>query len=125
MKKIIFYLFFNPLFFFSQDPFLDTTKSFRVDSLNSIDYETFPNYIGVNVNPLFSGIINSRNNYNIKISAIYKRNFGYKNLRLSLNYLTEGNSPKFNFYSPVLIMQMVMKFGLLQTQMSTLDCLLV
>jgi hypothetical protein len=101
MRKILFCFFFNPLFFLSQDPFLDTTKSFNPDSLNSIDYETNPNYIGFNVNPLISGIINSRNNYNIKISAMYKRNFGYKNLRLSLNYLTEGNSPEFDFYYPV------------------------
>lgn len=101
MRKFLFLFLIFPAVLLSQDPFLDTTKSLISDSLKSIEYESSPNYIGLNITPLMSGIINSRDNYNVKLSAMYKRNFGYKNLRLSVNYLTEGNSPEFNFYYPV------------------------
>ena len=88
-----------PIFIFSQDPFLDSSSN--VDSLKYIEYESQRNYFGLNITPIMSGVISTRNNHNLKLSALYKRNYGYKNLRLSLNYLTEGSSPNFDFYIPV------------------------
>ena len=99
MNKILIFLFFIPFSILSQDVFSDTTNNF--DSLSFIKKEISPNYLGVNVTPLVSGVINTRNNYNIKLSALYKRNFGYKNLRISLNHLTEGSASSYDYNIPV------------------------
>ena len=99
MRNFLFLFVLFPIFIFSQDPFLDTTSN--VDSLKYIEYESQRNYLGLNITPIMSGVISNRNNHNLKLSAIYKRNYGYKNLRLSLNYLTEGSSPSYDFYIPV------------------------
>lgn len=101
MNRLIFLIFFfNSIFVFSQDPFLDSSFN-NIDSLGFIGKENSPNYLGVNVAPLVSGVINTKNNYNIKLSVLYKRNLGYKNLRMSLNYLTEGSSPNYDYNIPV------------------------
>ena len=86
MNKILIILFFIPFSIFSQDLNSDTIRNF--DSLGFIKKELSPNYLGVNITPLVSGVINTKNNHNLKLSALYKRNFGYKNLRLSFNHLT-------------------------------------
>lgn len=99
MYRLVVVLFIIPIKVLTQDPFLDTSQ--HLDSLDFIKKESFPNYIGLNITPLVSGVINTRNNYNIKLSALYKRNFGYKNLRISFNHLTEGSSPSYDFNIPV------------------------
>ena len=99
MNKILIFLLFAPFNIFSQELFSDTPNN--VDSLGFVNKESSPNYIGVNVAPLVSGVINTKNNYNIKLSALYKRNFGYKNLRISLNHLTEGSISSYDYNIPI------------------------
>tara|TARA_B100001287_G_scaffold265229_1_gene257924 strand:- start:3345 stop:4112 length:768 start_codon:yes stop_codon:yes gene_type:complete len=99
MNKILIFLLFAPFSIFSQELFSDTSNN--VDSLGFVNKESSPNYIGVNVAPLVSGVINTKNNYNIKLSALYKRNFGYKNLRISLNHLTEGSISSYDYNIPI------------------------
>lgn len=99
MKNYLFVFLFIPTLIIGQDPFSDTIK--KVDSLKYIEFEKQRNYLGVNITPLMTGIVSNQNDYNIKLSAIYKRNFGYKNLRFSLNYLSEGSSSLYDFYLPI------------------------
>ena len=58
---------------------------------DSVYVEQFRNYLGANITPLLSGVVSGRDNFNVKVNLSYKRNFGDKNLRFSMNYLTEGN----------------------------------
>ena len=63
---------------FAQDPLSDTIK--KLDSLSTIKKEQNPNYFGFNITSLMSGIITTTNDYNVKVGAVYKHNFGYKNI---------------------------------------------
>ena len=99
MKNHIFIFFLMPTLLLGQDPFTDTIQ--KVDSLKFIEFEQQRNYIGFNLTPLMSGFISNQSDYNVKLSAIYKRNYGYKNLRFSLNYLSEGSSSSYDFYLPI------------------------
>ena len=47
-----------------------------------------------------SGIITTTNDYNVKVGAVYKHNFGYKNIRFGMNYLTEGSNSFYDYYIP-------------------------
>lgn len=65
-----------------------------------VPIESQRNYFGANISPLMTGIISERNNYDIKVNVLYKRNYGEKNLRFSLNHLTEGNNLQYDYYQP-------------------------
>ncbi len=65
-----------------------------------VPIENQRNYFGTNISPLMTGIISERNNYDIKVNVLYKRNYGEKNLRFSLNHLTEGNDLQYDYYQP-------------------------
>jgi hypothetical protein len=73
----------------------DTTSYYGEDTI--IPQEEFPHYIGINITPLVSSIIGG-NNKDIKLSATYKYNLGEKNLRTSLNYVTQSNPVPFDYY---------------------------
>ena len=45
-----------------------------------VPIESQRNYFGANISPLMTGIISERNNYDIKVNVLYKRNYGEKNL---------------------------------------------
>lgn len=70
--------------------------SLFVEESDSIFFEERRNYLGVNVSPLFASAF-GKENKNSKISLIYKRNKGFKNLRISANYLTLAN--RTSYYS--------------------------
>jgi len=99
MKKYFIILITVPFYAFSQNLTADPNN--LDNSIEDVKIEESPNYLGINITPLMSGVINTRDNHNIKLSVLYKRNFGYKNLRLSLNYLTEGSSPLYDYNVPV------------------------
>ena len=72
------------------------------ESLEVIDsayLEQYRNYFGSNITPLLSGVVSGKDNFNVKVNLSYKRNFGEKNLRFSMNYLTEGNVFPYDYYS--------------------------
>ena len=83
--------------------------TFILTAQENIDYEddtivpieSQRNYFGTNISPLMTGIISERNNYDIKVNVLYKRNYGEKNLRFSLNHLTEGNDLQYDYYQPI------------------------
>ena len=66
-----------------------------------VPIESQRNYFGTNISPLLTGIISERDNFDIKINVLYKRNYGEKNLRLSFNHLTEGNDLQYDYYLPI------------------------
>jgi len=68
---------------------------------DTIPYEEFRNYLGSNISPLLMGVVSGKDNFNVKVNLSYKRNFRDKNLRLSLNYLTEGNVLLYDYFVPV------------------------
>ncbi len=74
------------------------TIDFEDDTI--IPIESQRNYFGTNISPLMTGIISERNNYDVKVNVLYKRNYGEKNLRFSLNHLTEGNDLQYDYYMP-------------------------
>ena len=82
MRFFILFIFYLPFIGLSQDPLSDTIK--KLDSLETINKEQNPNYFGFNITPLMSGIVTASNDYNVKVGAVYKHNFGYKNLRFGL-----------------------------------------
>jgi len=75
---------------------VNAQDSLFVEEPDSIFFEERRNYLGVNVSPLFASAFGKENN-NTKISLIYKRNKGFKNIRFSANYLTLAN--RTSFYS--------------------------
>ena len=81
-----------PFNFISQDDFLEN---------DSIPFEEFRNYLGSNISPLIMGVVSGKDNFNVKVNLSYKRNFRDKNLRFSLNYLTEGNVLLYDYFIPV------------------------
>lgn len=70
------------------------------EAVDSAYYENRPNYLGVNLTPFFTSIMGRQNN-DVKMSFIYKRNLGDKNLRFSANYSTISNKSRFNYYSVI------------------------
>jgi hypothetical protein len=88
---VIFFLSF-PFNLISQDDFLEN---------DSIPFEEFRNYLGSNISPLLMGVVSGKDNFNVKVNLSYKRNFRDKNLRFSLNYLTEGNTLLYDYFIPV------------------------
>ena len=83
MKNFLFFIFLFPAIIFSQD------SSYVINEHDSINYfhESERNYIGLNLSPMVAGLLTNQTSHNIKISTIYKRNFGDHNMRFSLNYL--------------------------------------
>ncbi len=77
-----------------------TTDSEFEEVVDSAYFESRPNYIGVNLTPFFTSIMGRQNN-DIKMNFIYKRNLGDKNLRFSANYSTISNKSRYNYYSVV------------------------
>ena len=82
-----------------------TTLTRAQDSLffeesDSIFFEARRNYLGVNLSPLFTSSF-GRENRNAKMSLVYKRNKGYKNLRFSANYMTLVNKTSFYAFRPI------------------------
>lgn len=73
----------------------DSLSYIQEDSI--IPVEEFPNYFGINVTPMITTIVGN-NNKDIKLAAVYKRNFGDKNLRVSLNYITVSNPLPYDSY---------------------------
>ena len=95
MKKysiLFLVLFYSSLNTFSQE--ID-------EESDSIFYEIDRNYFGSNISPLLSGVVSGRDNFNVKLNVAYKRNFGAKNMRMSLNYLTEGNLLPYDYFNPI------------------------
>ena len=68
---------------------------------DSILLEENRNYLGSNISPLLMGVSAGKDNFNVKVNLSYKRNFRDKNLRFSLNYLTEGNVSLYDYFEPV------------------------
>ena len=91
--KLFLLLPFNILFFisvYSQEKFIDTIPKI---------YESERNYLGINLSPIFNVFANNNPIEKVKISSIYKKNFGKLNARFSLNYLS---NPQSNFFqSPI------------------------
>ena len=52
-------------------------------------YESERNYIGFNCSPIISIFLNNNSFQNLKLTSIYKRNFGKLNTRFSINYLID------------------------------------
>ena len=98
MKNFLFFIFLFPAIIFSQD------SSYVINEHDSINYfhESERNYIGLNLSPMVAGLLTNQTHHNIKISTIYKRNFGDHNMRFSLNYLQNVSNSNFDFNMPVL-----------------------
>ena len=75
----------------------ENTESLEV--IDSAYLEQYRNYFGSNITPLLSGVVSGKDNFNVKVNLSYKRNLGEKNLRFSMNYLTEGNVFPYDYYS--------------------------
>lgn len=67
---------------------------------DSMYFEERPNYIGFNISPLISGIVGDYNK-DVKFTAVYKRNIGYKNLRFSFNHHRTVNRYPYDSYDVV------------------------
>ena len=97
MKYIFLSTFLFPLILSSQD----TTYVSFVDT-NLYLHESERNYIGINLSPIVAGLLTNQNDHDIKLTAIYKRNFGDFNLRFSFNYLENISNSDHDFNMPVL-----------------------
>lgn len=62
--------------------------------------EDRPNYIGFNLSPLVTGIVGDYNK-DVKFTLIYKRNIGYKNVRVSFNHLRTVHPYPYNSYKVI------------------------
>ncbi len=97
MKKTnlsLFFIFLLSLSLIGQD-------NIEIEDDTIVPIERQRNYFGTNISPLLTGIISERDNFDIKINLLYKRNYGEKNLRLSFNHLTEGNDLQYDYYLPI------------------------
>ena len=97
MKYIFLSTLLFPLILSSQD----TTYVSIVDT-NLYLHESERNYIGINLSPMVAGLLTNQNDHDIKLTAIYKRNFGDFNLRFSFNYLENISNSDHDFNMPVL-----------------------
>jgi hypothetical protein len=98
MKYILFISLFNPFLLSAQD---SSYVPIAQDSNLNI-HESERNYLGINLSPMLSGILSNQNEYDIKLSALYKRNFGDFNIRFSFNYLEKISNSDHDFNMPVL-----------------------
>ena len=98
MKNFLLFTLLTPVIIFSQDTSYVVIKN---DSLNLL-HESERNYIGINLSPMIAGLLTNQTSHNIKVSTIYKRNFGDHNMRFSLNYLKNVSNSNFDFNMPVL-----------------------
>jgi len=80
---------------------VENIQSQLIEESDTIQIEDKRNYLGVNISPLMSGIVVSQSDYDIKLSLAYKRNYGDKNMRFSINHLTEGNVMYYDTYYPI------------------------
>ena len=97
MKYIFLSTLLFPLILSSQD----STYVSVVDT-NLHTHESERNYIGINLSPMVAGLLTNQNDHDIKLTAIYKRNFGDFNLRFSFNYLENISNSDHDFNIPVL-----------------------
>ena len=97
MKYIFLSTLLFPLILSSQG----TTYVSVVDT-NLYLHESERNYIGINLSPMVAGLLTNQNDHDIKLTAIYKRNFGDFNLRFSFNYLENLSNSDYDFNMPVL-----------------------
>ena len=77
---------------------IDSTAYYTNDTI--IPQEEFPHYLGLNITPLVTSIVGN-DSKDIKLSAIYKYNLGEKNLRVSINNVTQSNILPFNYFKIV------------------------
>ena len=98
MKKFLLVFLCIPLIFSAQD------SSYVSEKTDSISYfhESERNYLGLNLSPMVAGLVTNQDEHNIKLSALYKRNFGDHNVRMSFNYLKNISNSNFDFNMPVL-----------------------
>ncbi len=97
MKSILFFILLMPFLFSAQD----TTYVSIVDT-NLYLHESERNYLGINLSPMVAGLLTNLNDHDIKLSALYKRNFGDFNIRFSFNYLENVSNSDHDFNMPVL-----------------------
>lgn len=83
---LVVYLFYSTL--------TNAQDSLYVDESDSVFFEERRNYLGVNLSPFFTSAF-GKENKNVKMSIVYKRNKGYKNIRFSANYITLANRTPF------------------------------
>lgn len=73
----------------------DSTAYYTEDTI--IPQEEFPHYLGINISPLITSVVGGSSK-DMKLSATYKYNLGEKNLRTSVNYITQANPLPFDYY---------------------------
>ena len=86
-------------------PFLTTAQDSTyvvIEDTNVYLHESERNYLGINLSPMVAGLLTNQNEHNIKLSALYKRNFGDFNMRISFNYLENISNSDHDFNMPVL-----------------------
>ena len=106
MRKFLLLTLLTPVIIFSQDTSYVIIKN---DSLNLL-HESERNYIGINLSPMVAGLLTNQTSHNIKVSTMYKRNFGYHNMRFSFNYLKNVSNSNFDFNMPVLTTSIHLSF---------------
>ena len=91
-SKLFFLILFNPFFLIT----VYSQNDIILSDTNSPIYESERNYLGINLSPFFNIILNNNSYEKIKITSLYKKNFGKLNARFSFNYLTNPESNFFN-----------------------------
>jgi hypothetical protein len=87
------------IFFISAIAYINSYNCQEIqEDSDSVYTEFYKNYFGSNITPLLSGVVSGRDNFNVKVNFSYKRNLGEKNLRFSMNYLTEGNVFPYDYF---------------------------
>lgn len=74
--------------------------SLQYDDSDTSYYMSKRNSLGVNISPLFTTAFGGSNKAS-KVTASYKRNYGEKNIRMSLNYLNLANRTPYYAYIPI------------------------
>lgn len=74
------------------------TSDYAID--DTLYFEDRPNYLGFNISPLIAGIVGDYNK-DVKFTAVYKRNIGFKNLRFSLNHHRTVNQYPYESYDVI------------------------
>lgn len=84
---------------YAQDAY-DSLQSDSSELGDSVYFENKRNYFGSNISPLFTNAFGAQNR-NVKYNFIYKRNYGDKNLRASINYINIANKTKYLNYRTI------------------------
>ena len=71
MKSILFFLLSMPFLLSAQD-----TTYVSIADTNLYLHESERNYLGINLSPMVAGLLTNLNDHDIKLSVLYKRNFG-------------------------------------------------